>query len=379
MPAKVETTPALPGLSPAGGKSVIARFNGGHLSADGGRLVLREVEQRLDVAGRLAACIADPRDLDRVVHGLDEIIRFRLLMIAAGYEDGNDADRLRADPMSKLAMERLEDETALCSQPTIWRWRTCPARARCRAWVKPWSTSTARRFARRRAGSCWTWTTRSTPCTAGSKCACSTPTTMNTASSPSWHSTARAASSPPCCVRPNGREVRAFLRRLVRQLRVNWPRVEVLIRADSHYCAPEALRWRRANKVEYLLGVAPTSTLRRNVETLEASTAARFAASGTCAKLRRFTEFHDGAASWDRVERIVARVEAGPDGVDTRFVVTSLPGGSARTLYEKRYCARGQAENHVKSWKHHLAADRTSCIKAAANQIRLFLTGPPTD
>jgi len=80
-----------------------------------------------------------------------------------------------------------------------------------------------------------------------------------------------------------------------------------------------------------------------------------------------------GAASWDRVERIVARVEAGPDGTDTRFVVTSLPDGSARALYERRYCQRGQAENHIKAWKTHLAADRTSCTKAAANQFRLFL------
>jgi len=68
-------------------------------------------------------------------------------------------------------------------------------------------------------------------------------------------------------------------------------------------------------------------------------------------KLRRFTEFYDGAASWDRVERIIARVEAGPDGTDTRFIVTSLPSGSARALYERRYCARGQAENHIERFQ----------------------------
>jgi len=90
-------------------------------------------------------------------------------------------------------------------------------------------------------------------------------------------------------------------------------------------------------------------------------------------KLRRFKEFHDCAASWDRVERIVARIEAGPQGVDTRFVVTSLPRGSARTIYQDIYCARGQAENHIKAWKTHLAADRTSCCRASANQMRLFL------
>jgi hypothetical protein len=119
--------------------------------------------------------------------------------------------------------------------------------------------------------------------------------------------------------------------------------------------------------------VASTSTLRRHVAALEPSTAARFAAAPIADKLRRYKEFYDGAASWSRVERIIARVEAGAQGTDTRFVVTNLPGGSARTIYEGLYCKRGQAENHIKAWKRHLAADRTSCTRATANQLRLFL------
>lgn len=90
-------------------------------------------------------------------------------------------------------------------------------------------------------------------------------------------------------------------------------------------------------------------------------------------KRRRFKTFYDGAATWDRVERIVARVEAGPQGVDTRFIVTSLAHLRGRIVYQDIYCARGQAENHIKAWKAHLAADRTSCTRAAANQMRLFL------
>jgi hypothetical protein len=90
-------------------------------------------------------------------------------------------------------------------------------------------------------------------------------------------------------------------------------------------------------------------------------------------KLRRFKEFYDGAASWDRVERIIARVEAGGEGPDTRFVVTNLKVRNARALYEDVYCRRGRAENHIKSFKTHLAADRTSCTKATANQFRLLV------
>src|SRR6202158_1843735 len=93
----------LPGLSPVSGKTIVAKFDGGLLSSDGGILVLREVEQRLRVADRMAACIKDPRALDQITHSLADIIRFRLLMIAAGYEDGNDASHLRCDPALTMA------------------------------------------------------------------------------------------------------------------------------------------------------------------------------------------------------------------------------------------------------------------------------------
>src|SRR5512132_635553 len=106
-PAMVDPTLPLPGLSPIEGKAIVARFDGGRLSSDGGLLVLREIERRLKVAERLAACIDDPRDPDNIVHTVADIIRFRLLMIAAGYEDGNDATGLRTDPVFKLALERL--------------------------------------------------------------------------------------------------------------------------------------------------------------------------------------------------------------------------------------------------------------------------------
>jgi len=91
------------------------------------------------------------------------------------------------------------------------------------------------------------------------------------------------------------------------------------------------------------------------------------------AMLRRHTEFYDGAGSGSQGERIIARIEARPQGTGTRFVVTNLPGGSAHALYERRYCPRGQAEHHLQAWKRHLAADRTSCCRATANQFRLML------
>ena len=113
--------PMLPlaGLSPVAGKNVVVKFDGGRLSSDGGILTLREIEGRLRVAERMAACIEDPRASNHVTHSMADIIRFRLLMIAAGYEDGNDADSLRSDPMFKMALDLTPSDRELCSSVVI--------------------------------------------------------------------------------------------------------------------------------------------------------------------------------------------------------------------------------------------------------------------
>jgi hypothetical protein len=116
----------LPGLSPVSGKSVVIKFDGGMLSSDGGILTLREIEGRLRVAERMAACIEDPRASNHVTHSMADIIRFRLLMIAAGYEDGNNADSLRSDPMFEMALDLTPSARELCSQPTISRLENLP-------------------------------------------------------------------------------------------------------------------------------------------------------------------------------------------------------------------------------------------------------------
>jgi len=376
MPVKVESIPMLPGLSPVCGKSIVARFDGACMSSDGGLLALREVEQRLAIASRLAACIRDPRDPSRVVHGLDEIIRARMMMIAAGYEDGNDADRLRRDPMFKLAMGRLPDDADLCSQPTISRLENLPdARALLRmgrAMVDHYCHS-FRQVPRRIVldiddtfdavhGGQQLRLFNAHYDEYGFQ-----PIVVFDGDGRMIAAVLRPAS------RPSGKQIVRWLHRLITAIRGNWPQVEIMLRADSHYCTPEVLRFCRARKLDYTLGVAPTSTLRKHILCLEKNTAARVANIANGMKMRRFKDFHDCAASWDRVERIIARVEAGPQGADTRFIVTSLSGPSGRTVYQDIYCARGQAENHIKAWKTHLAADRTSCSRASANQMRLFL------
>jgi hypothetical protein len=116
----------LPGLSPVASKKVVVKFDGGLLSSDRAILALREIEGCLRLAERMAACIEDPRASNHVTHSTAEIIRFRLLMIAAGYEDGNDADSLRGDPMFKMALDMTPSDRELCSQPTISRLENLP-------------------------------------------------------------------------------------------------------------------------------------------------------------------------------------------------------------------------------------------------------------
>ena len=363
-------------LSSVAGKEIVARFDGGRLSSDGGLLVLREIEQRLKVAERLAACIDDPRDPANTVHTIADIIRFRLLMIAAGYEDGNDATCLRHDPVFKMALERLPSARELCSQSTISRLENRPEKR------------TLIRLARALADLYCT-SFRQVP----KRIVLDVDDTFDVVHGGQQLRLFKAhydgygfqpivvfdgdgrfvAAMLRPAKRPKGIEIRAFLGRLIRALRANWPQTEILIRADSHYACPEVLDWCEANGLDYVLGLAPTRTLRRHIGGLEASILARFKASSSTTKVRRFKEFYDAAGSWSRVRRIVARVEAGDQGTDTRLIVINLGHGDGRSLYQDLYCRRGQAENHIKAWKTHLAADRTSCPKATANQFRLFL------
>jgi Transposase DDE domain group 1 len=171
---------------------------------------------------------------------------------------------------------------------------------------------------------------------------------------------------------PDGIEVAMVLRHVVCAIRARWPRVEILIRGDSHYGRPEAMAWCERHRVGYIFGLAGNQVLLRRV-TAEAERVAldRLDAPAD-SKVRRYAEFRYGAKTWKTERRVIARIEASGQGVDSRFIVTNLTG-LPKSLYEKVYCARGQAENLIKAHKLHLASDRTSCTKASANQFRLLI------
>jgi hypothetical protein len=363
-------------LSMVAGKRILMAFDGGRLTSDAGVLLLAEIERRLEIAERLARCIEDPRSPGRVHHTLAEMIRFRVLLIAAGYPDADDCDALRGDPAFKMAVGRPPESGAdLCSQPTISRLENLPTATALKrmlvAMVELFCDSfeqvpnrivldiddTEDRVHGRQELALFH---------AHYDSRCFLPIHVY-----------EAITGKPVTVilrpgkTPDGAEVTLVLRHVIRAIRKRWPKVDVLVRGDSHYGRPEAMTWCERNRVGYIFGLAGNKVLLRRISAL-AEEAAVSRIESEAAKVRRFSEFTYAARSWDAKRRVIARVEASDDGADSRFVVTNL-AGTPRWLYEVLYCARGQAENLIKAHKLHLASDRTSCSKATANQFRLVL------
>jgi hypothetical protein len=184
---------------------------------------------------------------------------------------------------------------------------------------------------------------------------------------------------------PSGEEIRGHLRRLVRRIRRHWPTTRLTIRGDSRYGRPEVMAWCEANGLDYIFGLPGNPVLDRLVEPIADDVRVR-RAEAQAPVVRRFTETRYGAKSWNCRRRVAARIEATPKGLDIRYVVTNLHGGTAEWLYATLHCARGQAENLIKPatgtplraesgslHKDQLASDRTSCRTPLANQVRLIL------
>jgi hypothetical protein len=371
-----DDAPLLPGLSPIAGKPVQVAFDGGRLTSDGGVLVLAEIERRLGIAERLARCIEDPRAPERIEHGLAEMIRYRALLIAAGYEDANDCDALRADPAFKMAVGRLPEGGAdLCSQPTMCRLENLPgpiALKRMMAAMVALFCDSFDQVPRRLVLDIDDTEDRVHGCQqlalfhAHYDSRCFLPIHIY-----------EAITGKPVAIilrpgkTPGGAEVALVLRHAVKAIRARWPRVEILVRGDSHYARHEAMTWCEHNRVGYVFGLAGNPVLLARIADLAEHVALR-RIEGEASKVRHFGEFDYAARSWNVERKVVARIEASSLGMDSRFIVTNL-AGAPRWLYESVYCQRGQAENLIKAHKLHLASDRTSCTSATANQFRLLI------
>ena len=358
-------------------KKVMAAFDGGRITSDGGVVLLAEAERRLGLVDRLAAVIADGRDPARVIHRLPDILRARILAIACGWEDADDLDTLRSDPAFKLACGRLPDSGRdLCSQPTVSRWENAPSLREIlrlmAVMVDVWCASYA------------------APPAAVTLDIDDTVDVVHGHQQLSLfnahydercflpiHIYDTATARPVAVIlrpgkTPTGSEVRGHLRRLIRRVRRHWPATRITLRGDGHYGRPEVMDWCDAHGINYVFGLPGNAVLARAVEEAADDIRTRRALDGNPC-LRGYAETRYRAKSWKTERRACARIEATTLGLDIRFVVTSLAERSAEYIYDTLYCERGQAENLIKMHKAQLASDRTSCRSPLANQMRLVL------
>src|SRR5271154_6034381 len=269
-PAMDDGTGILPGLPAVAGKPVHVAFDGGRLTSDAGILLLSAIEQRLKIAERLAACLEDRRAPERVLHGLAEMIRYRALLIAAGYPDGNDCDALKSDPAFKMAVGRLPESGAdLCSQPTISRLENLPGPTALKRMMAAMVGLFCDSFDQVPRRILLDIDDTEDRVHGGQQLAlfnahydsrCFLPIHVY-----------EATSGKPVAIilrpgkTPDGAEVALVLRHVIGHIRARWPAVEIIVRGDSHYGRPEAMAWCERQRIGYIFGLAGNPVLLRQV------------------------------------------------------------------------------------------------------------------
>jgi hypothetical protein len=355
---------------------LVAAFDGGRLTSDGGLPWLAEADAALGLCQALAVCVPDWRR-GPVTHALETLVRQRVFQIACGYEDQLDADGLRADPLLKLVCGRLPETGAdLASQATFSRLENAADRKACyrlaAALVAVYVAQRERGGAPRRVLLDFDGT--DDPVHGDQEGA-------------AYHGYFRQHMYHPLLVfdgdtgqlvtailRPGnahaGKGALAVLKRLVRALRARWPGVALAVRADSGFALPEVYAYCEQDGIEYAIGLVPNTRLEAlAAPLLEAATAERERTGAD--KVRRAGEAAYQAGSWPRARRVIYKAEALPKGPNTRFVVTSR-ADPPLALYDW-YVERGEPEGWIKDLKNACFADRLSDHRFWANQFRLLL------
>ncbi len=382
-----------------GRRAVVGNFDGGQISSDGGAPLLREVERRTGILQRLAQRFEDHRDIDLIEHSVEELVKQRVMGIALGYEDLNDHDRLRGDPLLALVVEkadprgldrvRLRDQgKALAGKSTLNRLE-----------LTPWNADPASRY-------------KKIVAKPGAIDALFVEIFLDAydkAPKRIWLDL--DATDDPLHGQQEGRFFHGYyghycylplyifcgehllcarlresnidgcegaveeLERIIRQSRQRWSEVEIVVRGDSGFCREELMHWCETNDVAYVLGLAKNARLERALAPAMAQAKQRYFEIGEAARV--YEEFaYKTIKSWSRERRVIGKAEYLAKGANPRFVVTSLSAqeAEAKVLYEQLYCARGDMENRIKEQQLAMFADRTSSATMRANQIRLYFS-----
>ena len=380
-------------------KEIVGAFNGGMISSDAGGIQLREFEKSHSILKRFAECFTDYRDEELIEHTVLELVSQRVYGLALGYEDLNDHDDLRHDPLMAILVgkedptgqdrERERDKgKALAGKSTLNRLElTGPDANRDSRYKKIYlDIEKADRF--------FVDVFLRMHDTPPEKIILDLDATDDPIHGEQegrfFHGYYMEYCYLPLyifcgdhllCARLRQSNIDASagsveeLDRIVKQIRESWPEVRITIRGDSGFCREEIMSWCESNGVDFILGLAKNSRLEEIIreELEEAERMFRETKNAS----RVYKDFvYRTRNSWSRERRVIGKAEYLAKGANPRFVVTSLAPEKvdARTLYEKDYCARGEMENRIKEQQMCLFADRTSCTKMLANQIRLIFS-----
>ena len=375
-----------PGLT---SRQVVTKFDEKDGSSDGGAILLKAADERLELTRSLASCLRDERDPDRVTHELRELFEQRVFGIACGYPDGNDSDRLSDDPIHKMLLDRDPVKgQALASQPTVSRFENSVARRDLFRLGDELARRVVKRHRRRLRGRARRITIdldqTADLAHGGQQLALFNGHYDNTCYLPllgfmSFNEEADQYLFAAVLRSGNSSDKRGavgVLRRIIALLREAFPKATIRVRLDAGFAGPDIYDYLEEEGVEFVVGMPKNAVLERRAKR----------ALGTASRLSResgqtehiYTETRYAARSWPHKRRVIIKAEVTrhpgrEPKKNPRFVVTNLDQ-TPRWIYEKIYCRRGDVENRIKELHYGLALDRTSCCSFLANQFRVLMT-----
>jgi Transposase DDE domain group 1 len=385
-------------FQPLGSRAVIARFDGATVTSDAGGLLLREVEAKFHFLDQFARCFTDFRDPEQIEHTLPQLLKQRVFALCLGYEDLNDHDTLRHDPLLAALVgkddptgqdrrRRADRGKALAGKSTLNRLELTPVRASARSRYKKVVAHLDRMQA------FFVEAFLQQYLVPPARIVLDLDTTDFELHGHQlgrfFHGYYDAYCYLPLYIFCGDHPLLALLRpadidasagvlkhlaRIVARIRAAWPQVQILVRGDSGFCREHLMAWCEANNVDYLFGLAKNSRLLRELAVELAQAHEQFSRMGQAARV--FKDFsYRTLDSWSRERRVIGKAEHLAKGPNPRFVVTRLtPAAFAgQAVYEQEYCGRGDMENRIKEQQLMLFADRVSCSTMRANQVRLCL------